>query len=201
MDIKTMKNPYVPVLTVRETGVTAAQFTHRSDIHGPGHVNRVICLALYLTERTGNAKLLPDVWAAAYLHDLARRHDGECPHHGRWAVEEDFPSLQPYFAMAGARNWEWIKEAVIVHSMPEERPENPVCQLLKDADGLDRVRLNDLDESYLRLDETRRSVDIAEELYTLTNGMEDMCDIWEVTMDMELFARSLGRLDGSIQRA
>lgn len=201
MDIKTMKNPYIPVLTVRETGVTAKQFAHASDIHGPGHVNRVICLALYLTERTGNAKLLPDVWAAAYLHDLSRRHDGECPDHGRWAVEEKFEDYWPNFAMAGARNFELIKEAVTVHSMPEERPNNLVCQLLKDADGLDRVRLGDLDESYLRLDETRRSVEIAEELYTLTNGMEDMCDIWEVTMDMQLFERSLGHLDGSSQRA
>lgn len=42
--------------------------------------------------------------------------------------------------------------------------------LLKDADGLDRVRLGDLDPSYLRFPEARDMVGFAEDLYCATNG-------------------------------
>jgi hypothetical protein len=44
-----------------------------------------------------------------------------------------------------------------------------IC-LLKDADGLDRVRLGDLDTSYLRHPEAREMADFAERLYRTTNG-------------------------------
>ena len=42
-------------------------------------------------------------------------------------------------------------------------------RLLKDADALDRVRLGDLDPSYLRHPEARTMVGFAQELYRATH--------------------------------
>jgi len=41
---------------------------------------------------------------------------------------------------------------------------------LKDADGLDRVRLGDLDPSYLRLPQSREMAAFARELFDTTSG-------------------------------
>ena len=43
--------------------------------------------------------------------------------------------------------------------------------LLKDADGLDRVRLGDLDPRYLRHPESKGMVDFAQTLFDATDGV------------------------------
>ncbi len=48
-------------------------------------------------------------------------------------------------------------------------PDWPLIALLKDADGLDRVRLGDLDPSYLRLPESLTMVDFAQRLFDDTH--------------------------------
>ena len=45
-----------------------------------------------------------------------------------------------------------------------------LTSLLKDADGLDRVRLGDLDAQYLRNPQAREMVGFAEALFNATNG-------------------------------
>lgn len=60
-------------LPVAEMGVTAADFVHQSAVHGVGHVNRVIFWSLTLCAKMGWQDLFPAAWAAAHLHDLARR--------------------------------------------------------------------------------------------------------------------------------
>ena len=40
-----------------------------------------------------------------------------------------------------------------------------IARLLKDADGLDRVRVSDLDPSFLRFKESLKFVDFAKELF------------------------------------
>ena len=72
--------------------------------------------------------------------------------------DEDYPAIQA---------------AVTCHSAGESAPTDPhwnLIALLKDADGLDRVRLGDLDPSYLRHSEARGTIRFAERLYRETDG-------------------------------
>jgi hypothetical protein len=62
--------------------------------------------------------------------------------------------------------------AVMMHCLPDDhsafggKPVWPLLALLKDADGLDRVRFGDLDPSYFRFEATRGMVKFAEDLYS-----------------------------------
>ena len=154
-------------------------FRHPSQLHGQAHVARVMVHAIRLAEATGQtATLGPRLWASVFLHDLARTHDGVCHVHGAHAAERlrQEPALQARLAEAGlaAADYEAIEDAVTAHSAPKEVPRDhahwPLIALLKDADGLDRVRLGDLDPRYLRHPETRGMIAFADELFLRTDG-------------------------------
>jgi hypothetical protein len=57
---------------------------------------------------------------------------------------------------------------------------------LKDADGLDRARLFDLNPDYLRHRETRAWVEPAHRLYQATWALEDPAGIWEAAAGLGL---------------
>ena len=57
-------------------------FWHPSTLHGQAHVTRVMVHAIRLIDATGQQHLGPQLWAAVFLHDLARPHDGVCHRHG-----------------------------------------------------------------------------------------------------------------------
>lgn len=147
-------------------------FLHQSVIHGRAHVGRVMVHALRLVEATGLVEAVYPVWAAVYLHDIARRHDGGAPRHGAdaWARLAQLPAVRDLLRRGGVRDehFEAIKVAVTRHSNGEARPGEPhqrVIEFLKDADGLDRVRLGDLDPRYLRAPQARSMVGFAERLF------------------------------------
>lgn len=114
-----------------------------------------------------------------YLHDLARTHDGVCYRHGADAMKkfEQLPHVRELFARGGVQDDDYplIHTAVVHHSLPKEldrtHPHWRLTSLLKDADGLDRVRLADLDPRYLRNPEARDMVDFAEALFVHTDGV------------------------------
>jgi uncharacterized protein len=152
-------------------------FLHASFIHGPSHVGRVMIHALRLVETTGFVAEAPRLWAAVYLHDIARHGDGwERDHGPRAALRlRSLPHVLDRFQRAGVVESDLpaIREAVARHSRAEAMPGEPhVCliQLLKDADGLDRVRINDLDPAYLRTPAAKSMVDFASQLYEETRG-------------------------------
>jgi hypothetical protein len=154
-------------------------FTHTSSLHGQAHVSRVMVHAFRLIEATGWSTEAPRLWAAVYLHDLARTHDGVCYRHGGDAMKkfETMPDTRALFAQGGVRESDYamIHTAVVHHSLSKElnrdHPHWRLTSLLKDADGLDRVRLGDLDPRYLRNAESRDMVPFAEALFQQTNGM------------------------------
>lgn len=135
--------------------------------------------AFRLIEATGLNEEAYRLWAAVYLHDLARTHDGECHEHGANAVQlwRTSPELSALFASRGvaAEDEEGIERAVTLHCRPndeEPSPDDPdflLVAMLKDADALDRVRLGDLDPMYLRLPQTLEMLDFADELFTKTD--------------------------------
>ena len=155
------------------------QFRHPSTLHGQAHVTRVMVHAIRLVEATGRRDLAPQLWAAVFLHDLARTHDGVCHRHGADAAQRlrDEPELQAHLAAAGlgVEDYPAIEAAVTAHSAPKEvsreHPHWPLIALLKDADGLDRVRLGDLDPRYLRNAESKSMVPFAQRLFDATDGV------------------------------
>ena len=155
-----------------------ALFSHESTLHGQAHVGRVLVHAFRLIEATGWAEEAPRLWAAVYLHDLARTHDGVCHRHGADAMNrfDTMPAWRVLFSRGGVSDADYpaIRTAVIHHSVPREiDPAHPhwrLTSLLKDADGLDRVRLGDLDPRYLRHPTSRGMIGFAEALFLKTNG-------------------------------
>lgn len=169
-------------IPLEDIGVKDDQFRHPSDLHGAAHVNRVIFHAIQITVLQGLTAYLPEIWAAAYLHDLSRRHDGICHLHGQWAVEEQMPRYVDFFLQGGINpeKLSLIEDAVRTHCQDIELPENPVAVVLKDADALDRVRLGDLDAGRLRLKHTPTLIPKAEELMELTNNSADWLKVWHM---------------------
>jgi len=73
-----------------------------------------------------------------------------------------------------AEDYPAIAFAVTVHCDGEPVPADPhyrLAALLKDADGLDRVRLGDLDPRRLRHDQARSMVPFAQALFEATDGV------------------------------
>ena len=155
-----------------------------SDLHGLGHTARVMTWACVLTRGTQWFDTV--VWAAV-CHDLRREDDGLDPRHGFRAgswVRKKLPGLlrQP------PADLELIARACDWHVCRDRDAEwdHPTLWLLKDADGLDRARLYDLDPSFLRHPETLQWVDWAKALYQTTADLDDPLLIWSVAADLGL---------------
>jgi hypothetical protein len=156
-------------------------FLHPSRLHGQRHVARVMVHAFRLAYATGADDDVIRLWAAVYLHDLARTHDGVCHRHGAdaWRRLPAMPDVLDLFHQAGVTEADLpaIRTAVTYHCLRAELRRDhrhwPLTALLKDADGLDRVRIGDLDPGYLRLPASAGMIDFARRLFTLTNDVVD----------------------------
>jgi len=167
-----------PAWFLRASGYDAS-----GSIHGLGHTRRVILHAQAIARAEGFAPWEQDAvtWAALW-HDIGRTNDGLDYYHGAKSAGKVLAlklheGLEP-------RVYETALHAVVHHSGSERHGEvaarrveifeheggayrrrtvDPVAVLrvfraLKDADALDRVRLGDLDEHFLRLDSSRARV-------------------------------------------
>jgi len=151
-------------------------FLHQSVLHGQAHVARVLVHALRLIEATDFIDETARLWAAVYLHDIARMHDGRSSSHGKdaWLRLATLPQVEALFCRGGIKEEDYpaIKFAVTVHCSGEPLQSDPyyrLAALLKDADGLDRVRLGDLNPDMLRYDQSRSMVGFAQRLFDGTN--------------------------------
>jgi hypothetical protein len=191
-------HPGLPNLQPSRFVPTPDLFWHPSRLHGQAHVSRVMVHATRLVEATGQHALAPRLWAAVFLHDLARRHDGECHRHGGDAAARlrAEPALQARLAEAGLRSEDYpaIEAAITAHSAPGEvsrnHPHWPLIALLKDADALDRVRLGDLDARYLRHPESNRMIAFAQRLFDATDGIlavgeDHFSRLWDVARSLD----------------
>ena len=146
-------------------------FAHEpAGIHGIAHVTRVLVwaeqIAVWMTTR-GILVDVEVVRCAAVTHDVGRHDDGRDPEHGRrsarWvrAHREALPvALDDRQLDALAYCCEW-------HVPPDERAPELTSELvcLKDADGLDRVRISDLDPRRLRTGRARQLTNDSRRLY------------------------------------
>lgn len=153
-------------------------FDHPSTIHGINHTYRVMYHVLNIGRAARLKHEIHLAFCAAFIHDMARKHDGYCTEHGGWAAKNKLPEFKELFYNSGVSRFgiRAIKLAVSNHSVRFEiKKENPYYKtvaLLKDADALDRIRIgeNNLKIEYLRYPETIGLVDFAKELYFQSNN-------------------------------
>ena len=141
-------------------------FERPRSIHGVKHAWRVLFHTLMICE----------LWiAAALYHDIGRDNDGLCYVHGKRSVEK-MAALN--LAPADPTDFATMKFMVTYHCIDDRQAKAELEKVdsatrdrawrlfgvLKDADGLDRVRINDLDVKYLRNPESLRLAGLAREL-------------------------------------
>lgn len=155
-----------------------------SRLHGRGHIARVMVWAAVLTRGTEWFDTV--VWAAA-CHDLRREDDGADPDHGFRAGAWVREHLAGQLAQPPAEI-ELIASACDWHVCADRRAkwDHPTLWLLKDADGLDRVRLYDLNPRMLRHAQTHQWIAQAQRLYELTDTVQDPAVIWRVAAQLGL---------------
>ena len=147
----------------------------QSKVHGQGHIERVILfsmlLAWYYELDNDDTDLMR---YAASLHDICRENDGYDTEHGRRAAD-----ICQKYAKIKQSDIPLLKAIITSHSTDDSLMEEVIksyeikdfdralflAKLFKDADGLDRVRINRLDDKYLRNDFSKNSVGFAYELF------------------------------------
>ena len=148
-------------------------FDNHSELHGINHTYRVMYHCLELGEAENLNAQARLAFMAAFIHDMARQHDGFCKNHGAWAAKAKLPAFTKLFIETGASKSDLalIYSAVYNHSLPSELPESDpaakITSLLKDADALDRIRLGEgnLRPEYLRFNGSHELITSSKELY------------------------------------
>ncbi len=143
-------------------------------IHGIPHVTRVLIWTSVIVARIGRIDALRwrELFWAAAVHDVARVDDGVDRGHGtraaRW-VEEDLATVR---TATGSLDIAFIAELCRWHEVADGDIERLSLELLilKDADGLDRCRIADLDPRRLRF---QTSLDLVEPAATLERATAD----------------------------
>lgn len=150
---------------------------YESWIHGQGHIERVIMLGAIIAmgEKFSEEDTRLALFCCSY-HDIGRSNDRRDDDHGTVSagmiVSRDLVSIIPGIT---EREISILQAAIATHSMHDSalednqrkygvKPEDyercrRICWCLKDADNMDRVRLNDLDPKYLRLETSKGMMD------------------------------------------
>lgn len=148
-----------------------------SHIHGHDHIERVIFFAHLLAFHYKLDQRDTDVLRnAASLHDTKRVNDGWDTEHGHRAALESIS-----YSYADKADDRVIQAVIAAHSTDDKIMDETIrefikdtddfertkrlAKLFKDADALDRVRINHLDPAYLRNDFSKDLVDFAYDLY------------------------------------
>ena len=148
-----------------------------SHIHGQDHIERVIFFAHLLAFHYKLDQRDTDVLRnAASLHDTKRVNDGWDTEHGHRAAIESIS-----YSYADRADDNVIQAVIAAHSTDDKIMDDTIrefikdsddfertkrlAKLFKDADGLDRVRINHLNPAYLRNDFSKYLVDFAYDLY------------------------------------
>lgn len=154
-------------------------FSNPDGIHGVLHSKRVLLLAYIISlYQKLNYRDLQIILTAAKYHDIGRMNDKYDKKHGiksfkkmqklgliyeEWD-EEDINILQYIIENHCISDEEGIKK-INEYQIQDRDRALLLYKILKDADGLDRVRLEDLDINYLRLPISKSLVMCAYEIY------------------------------------
>lgn len=148
--------------------------------HGIGHITRVLVWSEQIAERFRAPLRREELLWAAGLHDIKRWDDGIDRDHGARAaawVRQSFASVRP--DVAESLDIEFIAVLCRDHQRSDHLIADWTDELrvLKDADGLERVRIHDLDPRRLRLHDISpalepRAWDLMERSVALGNTAE-----------------------------
>jgi HD superfamily phosphodiesterase len=152
-------------------------FRRPHGIHGINHTKRV----LFLVELLASLENLDEterniLSTAAVHHDIGRTNDGADPTHGyssfmkveemdliKAEIPEDYNAVK-YLIETHCIDDQEAFSLVKDYALQEPDRAKGLLKFFKDADGLDRVRINDLNPKKLRLPISRELVQMAEEL-------------------------------------
>jgi HD superfamily phosphodiesterase len=146
-------------------------------IHGIDHTKRVIFFVELLASLENLDEPERNILSiAAVYHDIGRTNDGVDPTHGyasfmkakqmdlmKAEIPEDYNAVK-YLIETHCINDKDAFSLVRDYAVNEPDRAKRLLMVFKDADGLDRVRINDLNPAMLRLPVSRGLVQIAEEL-------------------------------------
>jgi hypothetical protein len=157
-------------------------YFHRPQgIHGINHTKRVLFFAALLASLEKLDEPEKNIIStAAVYHDIGRTRDGVDHTHGyasfmkakamdliKITITEDYDVVKYLIETHCIDDKEAFK-LVRQYAVEPERAKR-LLMVFKDADGLDRVRINDLDPRMLRLPRSRQLVQVAEELLLITD--------------------------------
>ena len=146
-------------------------------IHGVTHVTRVLVWAAVLADRFGRAPALrvPELYLAAATHDVERIDDWTDTGHGERAAAWVTSCLANERPLARESDLGFVAELDRWHEVTDRQIGRWSLELLlfKDADGLDRVRIHDLDPKYLRTQLAPQLAGDAGRLLDATAGLRE----------------------------
>lgn len=171
-----MNSPYGSEMLLAFSTLKRSEL-YKSWLHGQGHIERVIMLGALVAMGEGfsheDTRLA--LFACSY-HDIGRSNDRRDDYHGTVSADMIVSrGLVDIIPGIGRREIAILQAAIATHSMhdsdlgmnmrkygvAQEDVERctRICWCLKDADNMDRVRLDDLDPSYLRHESSKGMVD------------------------------------------
>jgi len=154
----------------------SSYFLRPHSIHGVLHAKRVLLLSLALSHLNELNEVDTGILTKASLyHDIGRINDGVCYEHGRNSIKK---ALELGLIDGEVNEENEILRYIIVnhclrdnmaksmdkYSITDRERAMGLLKLFKDSDGLDRVRIDDLDVKYLRHPVSRELVPLAEYL-------------------------------------
>jgi hypothetical protein len=173
--IKLYRN-YVPLIK--------KEYFHKAEgIHGVSHTRRVLLLSLILSGMENLTESDRDLLCqVAIFHDIGRTNDNFDPEHGR----QSYQKIQHnnLFKAEGQKQ-EMLRFIIENHCISDVQARHllnnyqvndrehlfNLYQVFKDADGLDRIRINDLDIKQLRTPSAHKLLLVARELLDDTQGI------------------------------
>lgn len=160
------------------------EYFHKSGgIHGIFHTRRVLFLTLILSWMEGLTETDRGLLCqAAIYHDIGRTNDNFDPEHGRESYKK---ILQHKLIKTKDQEQEILRFIIENHCISDRQarqvlkdyqvtdPEHlfKLYLVFKDADGLDRIRINDLDVKQLRTPSAHKLLLVARELLEDTQGI------------------------------
>lgn len=148
---------------------------YKSHIHGDNHIERVVLLGglIAMDNNCSEEDIILLLTACSY-HDIGRIDDSLDDDHGRRSSE-----MVPDILTLSSEDLKIVQAAIFAHSIDDKKMLDTITQfgiqdtnralmiakMLKDADALDRVRVDDLDPKYLRFACSLDYVEFANALY------------------------------------
>lgn len=142
-------------------------------IHGVGHIKRVLLYVILLADDEGIDETGKDLLClAAIYHDIGRQNDRVDPLHGAVSVAEikelhlprpddkQQQHILDFIIDGHCRDDQFSKSDENMRLIQDKAYARKLYDIFKDADALDRVRLNaqSLDVSYLRCSSAKRYI-------------------------------------------